>query len=101
MRLSPQDADAIRSAARSCFGPTARVWLFGSRADDRRSGGDIDLLVDCDLNGWDSVLAAERRFLAELERTIGERRVHVVIDFVGRESRPPILSVARQTGLPL
>lgn len=45
MRLSPAEVDAIRSmlAAADAAG---RIYLYGSRADDRRRGGDIDLFLD-------------------------------------------------------
>ncbi len=41
MRLSPHELDAVR---RTLYGadPNGKVWLFGSRADDSRRGGDID-----------------------------------------------------------
>ena len=28
------------------MGPHARIWLFGSRVDDSRRGGDVDLYVE-------------------------------------------------------
>ena len=39
MRLIPDQADTIRQHIRSCMGLSARIWLFGSRADDSRRGG--------------------------------------------------------------
>ncbi|MHB1896659.1 MAG: nucleotidyltransferase domain-containing protein, partial [Metallibacterium sp.] len=46
MRLTPEQAAIIRSAAAEVFGSDARVWLFGSRVDDSKRGGDIDLLIE-------------------------------------------------------
>ena len=39
MRLSAGEIEAIRAAAREVLGPDARVWVFGSRVDDRLRGG--------------------------------------------------------------
>ncbi|WP_226856526.1 nucleotidyltransferase domain-containing protein [Acidithiobacillus caldus] len=46
MRLSPEQVAQIRQSAEESFGPEARVWLLGSRVDDRKLGGDLDLLVE-------------------------------------------------------
>lgn len=45
MRLTPDQQVAVRTAAAEAFGTGAMVWLFASRADDAKRGGDIDLLV--------------------------------------------------------
>ena len=45
MRLSTDQIQAIRQAATAAFGKGTSVWLFGSRVDDAKKGGDIDLLV--------------------------------------------------------
>jgi len=46
MRLTPDQAQAIRLRIRSHMGAQARIWLFGSRADDGKLGGDVDLYVE-------------------------------------------------------
>jgi predicted nucleotidyltransferase len=43
MRLSAVEIAALRTALKGV--PWAHVWLFGSRVDDSRRGGDIDILV--------------------------------------------------------
>lgn len=44
MRLDPVDRKAVVEAVRA-YDSKARVWLFGSRADDSKRGGDIDIAV--------------------------------------------------------
>ena len=46
MRLSPEQLEIIRKTTSFVAGGSARVSLFGSRLDDSRSGGDVDLLVE-------------------------------------------------------
>ena len=46
MRLKQRDIDAIKIAAADAFGTGAVVRLFGSRVDDTKRGGDIDLHVE-------------------------------------------------------
>ncbi len=45
MRLSETERKVIRTAAVEFFGDDAEIWLFGSRVDDSKKGGDIDLLI--------------------------------------------------------
>lgn len=102
MRLTVEQINAIRKTASEVFGEPSDVWLFGSRADDRKRGGDIDLLIrpphrqaDDTAQLWQCKL----RFLGLLERRIGERKVDVVIE-TPDDSRP-IVRVAHQTGIRL
>ena len=46
MRLSIEQINTIVSTSRAVAGVDALVWLYGSRLDDRRHGGDIDLLIE-------------------------------------------------------
>jgi len=72
------------------------IRLFGSRVDDARGGGDIDLYVTPD----DRANLAERRitFLARLKRRIGEQKIDLVI--ASRTPRP-IDRVAHEQGIVL
>lgn len=44
MRLTEDEVKIIKSAILQAD-PNARIFLFGSRIDDQKKGGDIDLLV--------------------------------------------------------
>jgi predicted nucleotidyltransferase len=44
MRISDYEKETIVDAVKS-VDPDARIWLFGSRADDGKKGGDIDVGV--------------------------------------------------------
>jgi len=44
MRLSIDEQKTIHSSVKVCD-KDAKVYLFGSRADDKKQGGDIDILI--------------------------------------------------------
>ena len=46
MRLTPDQAHAIRQRIHTHMGQHARIWFFGSRVDDSRRGGDVDLYAE-------------------------------------------------------
>ncbi|MDX8399600.1 MAG: nucleotidyltransferase domain-containing protein [Gallionellaceae bacterium] len=48
MRLTPLQIQTIKSSINRVLDAPSQVWLFGSRADDDKVGGDIDLLVEAD-----------------------------------------------------
>ena len=95
MRLTDAERQAIRSAGMRHFGQVPR--LFGSRLDDSRRGGDIDLLIQTDLAPAEAAL---RRIdlLADLWLALGERKIDIVLDF-GAPS--DIVLHARQEGVPV
>lgn len=46
MRLTNRQISGILDAVRRLAGADAKVSLYGSRLDDARRGGDVDLLVE-------------------------------------------------------
>lgn len=98
MRLEPGEVKAIKAAAAHAFGADAVVRLFGSRADDARRGGDIDLHVEVphDLDEW----KARARFEANLFARIEQQRVDIII----RKHDAPMNGIdviAHRDGIPL
>lgn len=49
MRLSKKELETIKETVENIFGDVV-VYLFGSRADDSKKGGDIDLYIVSSLN---------------------------------------------------
>ena len=60
------------------FGDNAAVFLFGSRVDDSKKGGDIDLFIRT--ANKDNLFEKKIRFLARLKRQIGEQKIDVVFN---------------------
>jgi len=45
MRLSKKEIQVILRVAKEIYGEGVEIYLFGSRINDEKKGGDIDLLV--------------------------------------------------------
>lgn len=74
MRLSEVEVNTIKSAVHA-FDPQARIFLFGSRVNDARYGGDIDLYIKSEhLSQGD---AYEIREI--IWDGIGEQKIDIVI----------------------
>ena len=99
MRLTPQQQTAITAATKNTFGQNASVWLFGSRADDSKKGGDIDLLIRPSPDATDQLFIKKVRLLSQLERDLGQRKIDVVIE--SPHDTRPIVAIAHATGVKL
>jgi len=67
MRLSEREVQIIKETLLSVF-ENPEIYLFGSRIDPERAGGDIDLFVIAEKGGLEQKLKA----LARLERLLGK-----------------------------
>ncbi len=77
MRLSEYTKQSIKETTQNIFGNQAKVLLFGSRTDDNKKGGDIDLYIIP--NNKEDLYSKKIRFLLDLETKIGEQKIDVVI----------------------
>jgi len=99
MRLTSREIVAIEQAARETFAPRSTIRLFGSRLDDARRGGDIDLIVEPPAPLTPQELVERRtRFIARLYRLLGERRIDVLIVPAGLPDDRPVIQAARRDG---
>ena len=78
MRLTQDQQTMIRSAAAETFGDEIGVWLFGSRVDDNKRGGDIDILLDIP-EPVDNPALMAARFSAKVSRLMQGRKVDVLL----------------------
>lgn len=98
--MTEQHRSAIRATAREAFGDGAQeVWLFGSRVDDARLGGDIGLLIETRMVDVEAIVQAELVFITKLNKILGEQKIDVLVDYPTRRFRPPIFAIAKQTGV--
>lgn len=98
MRLTADEVAAIKQTAAEVFGPDAVVRLFGSRVDDGKRGGDIDLYLEVEPD--QATFRKECDFRHRLEDRIGEQKIDVVLHGRGR-SPASIAEIARETGIRL
>ena len=97
MRLTLKERQAIRSSAIEAFGPAAIVRVFGSRLDDQKRGGDIDLhvaLPDA------PAISARSCFRRLLDQHVGERDYDILIT-VGEAPASPVALRALAEGVVL
>jgi hypothetical protein len=94
MRLSPTEQQVIRDASLRWFG--VRPRLFGSRLDDRKLGGDIDLYIEAPVSPKQGV-DARLRMVADIWKEIGERKIDLVVNAGGE--RLAIYEIAQREGV--
>jgi predicted nucleotidyltransferase len=81
MRITEFEKDTIVEAVKNADA-NARVWLFGSRADDSKKGGDIDV----------GILSSEIDVMEEIEikqeiyDKIGEQKIDLVVSKDGQQA---------------
>jgi len=99
MRLSTEQIQAIKQTAHAVLGRDARVTLFGSRVDDSKKGGDIDLLFETD-QLLDNRASAIGAIYVALIRQLGDRKIDVIVKDV---ATPPasVIDIAQKTGIQL
>lgn len=99
MRITTAQQKSIRRITTELAGADATVILFGSRVDDTKRGGDLDLLIELphaiDNPAW---LAAQ--LSARISRMMTGRSVDVVLSAPNLLTLP-IHEQAKSTGIAL
>lgn len=93
MRLSDKEKNALVQAIRG-FDPQARIYLFGSRADDTQKGGDIDVLIFSHKLSFEDKLNIKARLFEMIE----EQKIDLLI---AKDMSDPFVQMAFEESLEL
>jgi hypothetical protein len=105
MRLSESEISIIKSVACQVCGNQTHIYLFGSRTDDSKRGGDIDLFINLEAGQEPKkIMLQKAEFLGKLDILLGEQpQLERICSWSGQRHRsqcaspsqplPPRLSV--------
>ncbi|WP_457560402.1 nucleotidyltransferase domain-containing protein [Caminibacter sp.] len=88
MRLSRKEIEVIKRYFYEIF--DGEIYLFGSRIDDKKRGGDIDLYLV--VKDKSNLFERKIKFLAKVKREIGDRKIDIVFNkdenrFIEKEAK--------------
>ncbi|HUX43091.1 MAG TPA: nucleotidyltransferase domain-containing protein [Rectinemataceae bacterium] len=93
MRITKEERDIFVDSIATCD-PNAKVWLFGSRVDDSKRGGDIDLAILSRTIGREEL----RKIRRDIMDRIGEQHLDIIASSDGRDA---FFRLAVEGGVPL
>ena len=77
MRLSEKYISVIKKNFNEFF-KNGEIYLFGSRVDDSKKGGDIDLYLV--LQEHSNLFEKKLKFLSRIKRELGEQKIDIVFN---------------------
>lgn len=98
MRLLNKEIIFIKEVFQKVF-KSGDIYLFGSRVDDKKRGGDIDLYIDLKYKlSIKDMLEKKSLFKLQLYNLIGEQKIDVLIS---QDKNRSIEKEALKTGIKL
>lgn len=97
MRLSQENITLIKNSVKEIFDENSKVFLFGSRTDDKKKGGDIDLYIETQIKN--DLLQKKLKLINTLHKILGEQKIDIVIN--NFTSNKYIYEVAKHEGIQL
>jgi predicted nucleotidyltransferase len=97
MRLTTSQQKLLKEAIFEVCGEDAQVFLFGSRLDDNKKGGDIDLIIKLNQDVTNPAWIVAK-VQAKVMIKLGEQKIDVLID-APNLTRLPIHDIALSQGV--
>ena len=77
MRLSQHYIEVIKKYFNQFF-QNGEIYLFSSRVDDTKKGGDIDLYLK--VQNHNNLFDKKIKFLSRIKRELGEQKIDIVFN---------------------
>ena len=95
MRLTEETKNIIIASVCRYFSQTEKIILFGSRTDNSKRGGDIDILVQTPVSSA-VAFEAKVRTVAALQQKLGEQRIDLLTASGADDNRLIVQNAYRQ-----
>ncbi len=92
MRLIPRDIEKIKRIFNERISHSYDLRLFGSRLDDNKLGGDIDLLLIVGEENLEVTKNLRHEIIDDLHGAIGEQKIDLIITTQDKISNDVFLS---------
>jgi hypothetical protein len=89
---------AIQEAFKQCFLPNDHLWVFGSRTDINKYGGDIDLYIETTVLPND-LFNIKIKFVNLICDSIGEQKIDAILNSINNSLNLPIYIKAKAEGV--
>jgi len=99
IRLSDSDLKTIISLFLKYFLKEDKLWVFGSRIELNKKGGDIDLYIETYADTAQDALKMKNDLLWDLEQIIGEQKIDIVLNVLKFPCLLPIYDAAKTKGV--
>jgi len=96
MRLSSFEKQSIINHFENIFS-NSKLYLFGSRVDDTKKGGDIDLYIETTTKEYDYTKILE--FSGKVQDDIGWQKIDIVVNKIDENKDKLIYQNAKKTGV--
>ncbi len=93
MRLNDYEHEVLIRHCRTVF-PNGQLYLFGSRTNDTKRGGDIDLFLE--IEDKSNLFKRKISFLSKVKHDLGEQKIDLVFN---EDSERLIEKEARRWGI--
>lgn len=101
VRLANKDLEIIKQSFVKYFLTKDHLWIFGSRVDLNKHGGDIDLYIETSYENIKEAINSEILFYSALQNLLGEQRIDIVVNSLKQNHSLLIYDIAKTEGVKL
>ena len=100
MRLTDEEADQLVTSIGSYAQKSGKLYLYGSRADDEKKGGDIDLLlIVSSIETSHAFNKIKYIILTDIKEVVGDQRIDLSILTEEEVNASPFFRLALSTSV--
>lgn len=99
IRISHEHLSFIKDSFARNFLKGDKLWIFGSRVNLLKKGGDIDLYVETNSKSLDEAIKMKQKFYIELQMNLGEQKIDIVLDILNSPHDLKIHEIAKNEGV--